>query len=255
LEVEQQDAALSLLFAAGDRPSAEDVERALSALPGDTSAKPGRAITRITDSRKGEEGWLELLASGMTFDLTGLAPAVSAPVPAAVHFFGLPAEAVEGAFEAIEIVPGPHLEGGGAMMPVVRTMASVASALAAKLGAQTVCWAPARSWMDPSYFARIVDGWLNGGAFPALGFTGIERSHDGSVESDGLAYFTGQELRVDARRGEAAAATVKLAVRAIDHLVRHGRVERRERLTGPDGEALLAEPSAGGRIVRLWREG
>lgn len=253
--MEQVDAALSLLFAPGGRPSADDVERALAGSVADLPDSAGPAIARITNGRGGGDGWLELLASGLTFDLTGLAPALSAAVPGAAHFYGLATEDAGQPREAIAIAPGPHLEGGGAMLPVVRTMAAVASALAARLGALTVCWAPARSWMDPNYFARIVDGWLTGGAFPALGLTAIERRHDGGVESDGLAYFVGQELRVDPRRGESAADTVKLAVRAIDHLVRHGRVERRERLTGPGGEALVAEPTADGRYVRLWREG
>jgi hypothetical protein len=134
-------------------------------------------------------------------------------------------------------------------------MSAIAADLASKLGAKAVCWGPAGSWMDPSYFVRVVDGWLAGGAFPALGFTGIERNREGVVESDGLAFFIGQELRVDSRRGEPAADTVKLAVRAIDHLVRHGRMDRRQGLTGPGGESLLAEPTADGRYIRLWREG
>ena len=253
LAVEQESAALSLLFAAGGRPTAEDVERALAA-PSHSASGDTRAIARVTQARGEADGWIELLANGLTFELAGLQPGPGAEVSAAAHFFGLPAHVADEACEAIAIAPGPHLAGGGAMMPVVRTMASLASVLAARLGARTVCWAPARSWMDPGYFTRIVDGWLAGGAFPALGFTGIARTGDGGVESDGLAYFTGQELQVDARRGESAADTVKLAVRAIDHMVRHGPVERREKLTGPSGEALIAEPAAGGRIVRLWRE-
>jgi hypothetical protein len=140
------------------------------------------------------------------------------------------------------------------MLPVVKTMADVASRLAVGLGSKVVCWQPAGCWMDPGYFSRIAEGWSEGGAFPALGFTGIERTQDGGVESDGLAFFIGQELRVEARRGESAADTVKLAVRVIDHLVRHGPLAGREELAGPGGEALLAEPSGDGRFVRLWRD-
>lgn len=140
------------------------------------------------------------------------------------------------------------------MVPVVRTMAILASQLARGLGAKAVCWQPAASWMDVQYFARIVEGWGPGGAFPALGLTGIERTADGGVESDGLGWFIGQELRVEPRSGEAAADTVKLAVRVIDHLIREGPVTARTALTGPQGEALLAEPSSDGRLVRLWRD-
>ncbi len=237
------------MFATGGRPSVEDVQRLLS-----ESLDRGKAVARVSSQRGMAEGWLELLASGLTFDLTGLVPGSATPIPRASHFFGLPPQTSEGAFEAIILQPGPHLAGGGALLPVVRVMAGVAGELATRLGCKAVCWQPAGCWMDPGYFARIVEGWSQGGAFPALGLTGIERTQDGGVESDGLAFFIGQELRVEARRGEGAADTVKLAVRVIDHLVRHGPLAGREELAGPGGEALLAEPSGDGRFVRVWRD-
>lgn len=137
----------------------------------------------------------------------------------------------------------------------MRTMAMLASELAQGLGALAVCWLPAASWMDVTYFARIVAGWSGGGAFPALGFCGMQRLGDGSVASEGLAFFTGQELRVESRPGEAPADTVKLAVRLADRLVRDGPIVAPGRLTGPDAEALFAEPSPDGRLVRLRRQG
>ncbi len=249
LDTAQSDSGLCLLFAAGTRPSVEDVERLFA----DAGQRLATAA-RISSRRGMAEGWLELLASGLTFDLTGMIPGAAMPRPRARHFFGLSPQAAEGEFEAISLLPGPHLAGGEAMLPVIRIMAGVASALADGLQCRAVCWRPAGCWMDTGYFARIAEGWSAGGAFPALGLTGIERTQDGGVESDGLAFFIGQELRVEARRGEGAADTVKLAVRVIDHLVRHGPLAAREDLAGPDGEALLAEPSADGRFVRLWRE-
>lgn len=209
---------------------------------------------QASQPRGAGEGWLELLASGLTFDLIGLAPDEGAAIPSASHFFGLGREVAKEPFEAIAIVPGPHLGGGAAVLPVVRVMAGLARELALRLDARVVCWAPAGSWMDTGYFARIVQSWLEGGAFPALGFTGIERTPDGGVQSQGLCHFAGQELRVESRRGEAPAETVKLAVRAMDHIVRNGPIESRQELTGPSGELLLAEPLPGGRVVRLWRE-
>ena len=141
------------------------------------------------------------------------------------------------------------------MLPVVRAMAAIAGILALELEALAVCWEPAGSWMDPQYFSRVVEGWCAGGAFPALGLIGIERTHDGGVESDGLDFFVGQELRIDSRRGESAADTVKLAARVIDHLVNCGAIFTREALVGPGGEPLLAEPSTDGKLLRVWRDG
>jgi len=198
---------------------------------------------------------VEVLASGLTFDLAGLLPGPPLAPPNARHFFGLSRDTGSQLYEAIALSPGPHLAGAGAMLPVVRTMAAIASALALELDAQAVCWEPAGSWMDPQYFSRVVDGWCKGGAFPALGLTGIERTYDGGVESDGLSFFVGQELRIESRRGESAADTVKLAARVIDHLVNSGAIFAREALVGPGGEPLLAEPSTDGKLLRVWRDG
>lgn len=257
-----------MLFPAGNRASADDVSgyfdqptpdkptahQGAATSAGAQAASVANSPGRISNQRGRGEGWLELLASGMTFDLVGLKPGPVLPVPQPRHFFGLPRDAGTFDFECIVLRPGPHLAGAGAMVPVVRTMALLASMLARELGATAVCWQAAGSWMDVQYFARITDTWVAGGAFPALGLTGIERTADGGVESDGLAWFTGQELRVEPRGGEAAADTVKLAVRMIDRLVREGALAAREAFAGPDGEALLAEPSADGGLVRLWRD-
>lgn len=239
---------LALLFPAGSRATAAGVEALL--------AQPRlAALARISSQRGQGQGWLELLASGLTFDFAGLAPAAGSPLVAPRHVFGLPRDVGGHDWEACLLAPGPHLADAGAMEPVVRTMAMLASELAQGLGALAVCWLPAASWMDVTYFARIVAGWSGGGAFPALGFCGMQRLGDGSVASEGLAFFTGQELRVESRPGEAPADTVKLAVRLADRLVRDGPIVAPGRLTGPDAEALFAEPSPDGRLVRLRRQG
>lgn len=241
------EAGLSFLFAAGERPSADDLHRLFNS---DEFTGHG---ARISYSEESDKGWVELLASGLTFDLAGLAPAPPAPLPPADHRFGIDAALAAEPLEAVSLVPGPHISGGPAMMPVVRAMAGIAGSLALPLPVRAVCWHPARSWMEPAYFARIIVNWLSGGAFPALGLTAVERAEDGSVRSVGLAFFIGQELRLETAAGEPPAQAVKLAVRVIDHLVRHGPITGVEELQGPSGEAMLAEPSRDRRIVRVWR--
>lgn len=248
-DASQTGGGLTLLFAARQRPSVEDVRRALAI----SMADQGRQAARISHEGRPDQGWLELLASGLTFDLTGLAPTGPEAPGAAHRLFGVARKEEILGKEAIRLAPGPHLASAGSMIPVFRTMASIAAKLASALGAFAVCWAPAGSCMEAGYFARIVGAWLEGGAFPALGLTGIDRQADGSFETTGLAWFTGQELRVEGKAGEAPADTVKLAVRMIDHLVRNGAIEERERLTGPGGEAVLAIPAADGRSILLQR--
>lgn len=246
LENQQLQAGLSLIFGAGQRPTVQVVEDLL----GESDLIPMSASI----SHKGEEGegWVELLASGLTFDLVGLAPAASAPVLPAVHRYGIDADFSQVPSEAIALVPGQHIAGGHAMMPVVKAMASLVAGLALQISARAVCWHPARTWMDPNYFARIVLGWQSGGAFPALGLTAIS-VRDGRAVSSGLAYFVGQEIEVEAREGEPTADTVKLAVRVIDYIVRNGALTAPRQLEGPNGEVLLAEPSQFGKMVWVWR--
>lgn len=139
------------------------------------------------------------------------------------------------------------------MIPVVRTIAGLAANLALPLPVKAVCWHLTASWMDPDYFVRIVVNWLSGGAFPALGLTAVEQTGDAGVESVGLSFFIGQEVRVEAVPEETSAETVKLAVRVIDYLVKEGPLNALHELKGPSGEPLLAEPSSDGRRVRVWR--
>ncbi len=247
-----------MLFAVGDRPSADEVDRLLSLPRSAESAvigsPAGGVSARISHRPEGNAGWLEILAGGLTFDLTGLSPGLPGQPPAARHFFGLPEKSDAFAFEAVTLAPGPHVTAGAGMLPLVRIMIGLSFLLVRAPGVKAVCWHPAGSWMDPGYFLRVVSAWLSGGAFPALGLTAIDRSRDGGVESDGLGFFIGQELCVGPRKGEITAETVKLAVRMIDYLVRQGRLTDRQELKGPDGETLVAELLPDGRRLRLLRE-
>lgn len=243
-------AGFSLLFAPGARPDAAAVERLLQTPP-----PADLPAARISHRPADGEGWLELLSSGLTFDLAGLAPANAAPRPLARHRFGVGDDLATGALEAVSLLPGEHIVAGGAQATVVRIMAGLAARLAGLEGLRAVAWHPLASWMEGGYFARIVGGWIGGGAFPALGLTAFESTADGGIESTGLGFFTGQELRVEARAGEARTETVKLAVRAVDMLVRHGPLAERATLVGPAGEPLVVEPDSGGKVLRLWREG
>jgi len=244
---QEPHAGLSLIFAVGQRPSVDDIERLLA------TSETSLLGARISHRPDRSEGWVELLASGLTFDLSGLAPAAAAPVPPARHFFGIDAALAGLPLEAISLVPGQHIFGGNAMMPVVKAMVGLVANLALHLSAKAVCWHPAGTWMDPNYFARVVLNWQSGGAFPALGLTAVEQGEDGSVTSSGLSYFIGQEVKIEAAPGEPAAETVKLAMRVIDYMVIHGPLRSVRQLDGPAGEILTAEPSQHGQVVWIWR--
>jgi len=234
---------LSLLFGQGHRPD----DAALEALAGCAAGFPHFTISHRPAA---EEGWLELLASGLTFDCRGLAPAEAQAPPPAGTLLGL-AAAPQG--EAISLAPGPHLAEGGGLLPVVRVLAGLGAALCDLPGLEAVVWHPARSWMKPDYYRQIVESWLSGGAFPALGLTTLEREGAGGMTSLGLALFTGQELRLEGMERIAPGDQARIAMRLVHELVSDGPLDGPRDYLGPAGEIFHAVPD--GRFVRVMLEG
>ena len=232
-----EQAVLALLYEAGRRPSIDAVRQV-----GEAST----AFAISFDPGKGS-GWGELLVTGLTFDVAGLAPGPAQALPDVAHRFGQ-ADGWRGeGLEAVVVRPGAHLAGAAAMLPVVRGCVALASALATGTHAAAVVWIPARSAMTTDYFAAAIADWLDGGAFPALGLTALVPGGSG-LTSEGLVFFTGQELEVC---GSDLAQVGRIAVRMVHTLVSHGPLIAPTQLTGPDGEPLLAEPSGDGSTVRV----
>ncbi|MEO7385080.1 MAG: hypothetical protein ABIU18_09145, partial [Novosphingobium sp.] len=181
---------LALLYEAGRRPSIGDVRRA-----GEESGAFG-----VSFDPGEHEDWAELLITGLTFEVAGLVPGEAAPAPEIAHRFGLDGAWPASALEAIVVRPGVHLAGAAAMLPVVRGAAALAAALADRTAAAAAVWIPSRSAMGADYFASVIADWLAGGAFPALGMIALVPSATGIV-SEGLGFFTGQELDVETAEG------------------------------------------------------
>ena len=105
------------------------------------------------------------------------------------------------------------------------------------------------------YNAMVAErvGQIEGGVFPGLGLAALVPTPDGGMHSQGLALFTGQELRLEPDLASDRATGAKIGLRLMHWLVEHGRLEAPERIPGPDGEPLRMEPSSNGRFVRVWR--
>lgn len=198
--------------------------------------------------------WVELLASGLTFDLRGLAGGAPEPAPDRAHLYGLAPSLAEAPLEAITLRPGPHLAGGDTMLPVVRLQAWLAACLALLPGVKAVAWHPARCWNGSQHFRDVVLRWMEGGVFPGFGLAAMVPMADGGLQTEGLALFTGQELRIEPDGRLDPAASAKIALRLMHLLVENGPVQQPEQITGPAGEPLRIEPSANGRYVRVWRD-
>lgn len=234
----------SLLFARGYRPGAEGV----AAL----AAREGGSFAMSYVSPRAE-GRAELLVSGLTFDLTGLAPAPPTVTPSQRHAFGLDGPELPADLEAIRLTPGQPLAGGGALLPVVSAMAGLAASLTGIDGVRAVCWHPAATCIETALFVRLVETWRSGGAFPALGLTALVREADGGIRSEGLAFFIGQELRLEPAAGEKPTEATALAGRLVHRLVEDGPVHSVCELVVSDGAQLDVDPSLDGGVLRMWR--
>lgn len=248
LDVPAWEGALLLLFASGQRPDAHAVRAAVSAA--------GRLtiVHEMRDGAGGEARGFELLRDGMTYDLTGLAPSPAPRVPAPRRRYGIEGPVDLDSFEALALRPGPHLAAGGHLLPVMRTMAGIAAGLVPGLpGLCAVAWPPADTLVGPGLFASSVGAWVAGGAFPALVLTALADAPDGALVSVGLAWFTGQELRIAPQLAKDRAAAARLGVRLVNQLVLQGKVIGHEDILAPDGGHLALEPTRDGKVVRVRR--
>ena len=198
--------------------------------------------------------WLELLSSAMTFDLVGLDPGKPVNLPEIRNRLDLAGDFRETDCEAICVMPGPHLSGGANSLPVVRVMLGLVAGLSAELpNARAIFWHPASMMIGPDLFRSNAESWLNGGPFPARILTGFKHMTDGGLQSEGLAFFTGQEIRIEPDSvGDYQTATL-LAGRLVEQLAQHGPLSQIEEVIAPDGNQMRLEPSGNGKFVRVWR--
>ena len=249
---------LFLLFEEGRRPDRGQLLSAIADIPSasvshDPSLKgepEGESAANSDPAHSGD--WLELLQWGITFDLLGMGPGPSVAVPEIAYRFGCDVDAGAEGAEAIAIVPGPHIADGAHSLPIVRAMLDLGSGLAQGLeGVLAVCWSPARSAMGVGVFSRSVEGWLAGGAFPSLGLAGFAMQDDGTMASEGLAHFTGQELLLDGRLAADPVAATRLGARIIHELVASGRLEEPREFETTDGALVKLLPAASGETIEV----
>lgn len=200
------------------------------------------------------DGGIELIAQGLAFDLAGLAEGDPLPAPPVRHRLGIEAETLPG-LAAVTVRPGVHLAAAANLLPVVRVQAAIGARLAALPGVEAVCWQPAATAVAPAAFAAMVATWLESGPFPALGLTALVAEPDGAFRSEGLAFFTGQEIRLEPAAGRPAQHSARLAVRLIDELVTAEPLAGKTGFTGPSGERLVAEPDGESGVMRIFSEG
>lgn len=192
-----------------------------------------------------------MLVDGLTFSITGFAHA-----PGHENEFGGRARRLKSTTPTINgllLTPGPHLAEGANSLPVVRTMMALGATLAGLMqGVEYVTWSPSASSVDPATFEADIDRWLKGGTVPVPAMVSFKPTLDQAMASQGLAFFHGQELRIEPDLAHVTDSAMRLAIRLADHLLHRGRLEAVEVMTAPDGSALRLDPSRNGKIVRVW---
>ena len=174
----------------------------------------------ISNRSADDAGWLELLRDGLTFDLDGLAPAAMVPAPQIANWYGVPADTP--GLSAITLSVGPHLAGAAHLLPVIRVAAALLAELATLPGVRAVAWLPASSATRPDWFTSAARAWIDGGPFPALVLSALERDAD-ALRSRGLDFLIGTEFRLSGQLpGDEAA---RIAIRLTDWLVAHGAID------------------------------
>lgn len=188
------------------------------------------------------------------FNLAGLRPIAAEPLPAIAHWFGFRDTWVNELFEAVTLVPGEQLRGGMNLLAVTRIMAGLAASLAKLPQIKAIVWHPARTAMAPDAFATAVSNWVQGGAFPALGLTALYRDEEGAICTEGLAFFIGQELRIQPAPDKSTGQDAKLAVRLINHLVGNNTLKIPFEMIGSDGEYLSVKSPGSDGFLRVCRK-
>jgi hypothetical protein len=245
---------LLLLFERSVRPSAADIRAAVERLAGVSISHDPSAALHDVALPQPDTSWLELLCNGMTYDLTNLAPGKSANIPDIRCRIDLPDDLLETTQDAISQLAGPNLSGGINSISVVRMMLELAASLGSVLPRiRAICWSPAEVVIKPETFGQSVESWVNGGPFPAQVLTCFKQMSDGGLQTEGLAFFTGQEIRIEPDSAGDVSTATQLAGRLVQQLVQHGSLNQTEEVIAPDGSQMRLKPSGNKKFVRVWR--
>ena len=154
-----------------------------------------------------------------------------------------------GCYISIEL--GDHVDGGERVPAVVQAILGVAAQLGTSLDAVGVMWHPAHVVSGFPYFCEAVNDYLAGGAFPVLALINFKAEMDGNINTNGLAWLSGQELSI-APGILNQNDMMRRAVRVVHDIATNGPVKQHVKLSGiePD-EVIELEPLLDMPIVRM----
>lgn len=248
-------ASLQLLLPHSSVDNAEGLLRMLEGTAGADVIHKGSPNTDVTPLRadmltnQGESRF-EVLRDGLSFDLTYLGK----PSLGMLRQFDAELRSRAGLTTEdcgmVAIAPGAHLSGAERHHPVLRAQFAIADDFCARITGALVLWPPSRVTVEAMAFLEPVESWGDPPCAPSRLMFPLSETLDAAMQSEGLAYFTGQEIRLEgdlAREDRAA----KIGGWLSHLLAREGRLDNGARIAAPDGRYLALEPSTNGRFVRV----
>ncbi len=263
---------LTLLFAAGKRPtraalrdfaadspavsiSFDPIDEASGIYLVDASDPNAQQPALGVEEGQGEDVWLELLCAGLSMDMIGIAPGRPSEIPLVENLFDIDERPTVSQYDAIRLAPGRHLTGGERSLPVIRGLIRLARDLVHHFeDLLAVVWPPSNSAIGRRFFESTATAWIDGGPFPALGLIAFKESMDGAIQSVGLEFWLGQELRIESPLSLDKVGATRIGMRLVNHLIAVGGLDEAERIMAPDGSRLIMRHSPNGKFIRVWRE-
>jgi hypothetical protein len=139
---------------------------------------------------------------------------------------------------------GEHLENGRHLPSINRALLKVAKILGQAVSATHICWHPARQSIDFGHFEEAVDDYLAGGPTPILIQIAITKNTDSALQTQGLSYFSNQEITLAETPNLSESEALKRLVRISHDIAINGKIDNVLEVDGLDkGERITFKPS------------
>lgn len=135
----------------------------------------------------------DIIANGMTFKLTRESLSGVGGCSPIENLFTPP---IASNSAATGFTLGEHLVAGRHMTPINLALLKIGQIIGNNLSATGIIWVPARIHSGFEYFSEATYHYDNEGIFPLLSQVAVLEPSDGQIQTRGLDYFCGYELRI-----------------------------------------------------------
>ncbi|HEY9093186.1 hypothetical protein [Parasphingorhabdus sp.] len=195
---------------------------------------------------------LRAVTSGMAFDLVHYSADEITQSLADTDLQHIFCETPEKQLSGIGIALTEHISAAKSDGTINRALLDLARHIGHSIKASSIIWRPAQLHIGFDYFIGAIDHYIAGGPFPVLVQVAITQLPDGKMQTSGLSYFAGQEIRISAPSDYAPNEVVKRLVRIIHDIATNGKVEEEAVIDGFNaGERLSITPVENGQSVEI----